>query len=379
MDAYLRAIMHLEICCRIRSIDLEGNIRAGKVLGIEDIEYIIAQCRVPLDHLVKQLDERFAAPTPPKPSVVSLEAVRMKQRVADWQELTNYGTRVLYIRDYVNDMALRALQRLPENTSKYLRLNEERKITYDTFTNRQPPKRNTSKPVVSLTDEQIERLWDVLDPLARENPFKNKFVRYRNSLLLTVLIFTGLRRGEILGLRVEDIDWANNTITVIRRQDNKADKRRREPKAKTRERHVPVSADLLMAIHEYLSEPGLRKDHVKDGNPFVFISREGDPLTASGVQKIFQTVREEFPEFPRKLSAHICRHTANYILSKAFEAQGVTGEEADNQRRDFNGWSEKSTMPIRYNQRHIAEKTAISVLKAQEDFARRKNQRNQKN
>lgn len=55
--------MHLEISCRIRRIDLEQNIRDGKLLSIEDVEYIIGQCRLPLDRLVRNFDAELILQT----------------------------------------------------------------------------------------------------------------------------------------------------------------------------------------------------------------------------------------------------------------------------------------------------------------------------
>lgn len=225
--------------------------------------------------------------------------------------------------------------------------------------------------MVSLTADQIDKLWAVLDPKAKDNPFKSKFVRYRNSLLITMMIFLGTRRGEALGLRLCDIHWSDAAVEVVRRQDNKNEKRKSEPKQKTRERDIPASTELLMAVLEYIQDPGLRPKHAKQGNKSLFVARNGDPLTKSGVQKIFERIRNRSPDFPTDFSAHICRHTANYILTKAFDAQGLSQAERDVLRRQFNGWSDTSSMPALYNRRDIEEKARASVLRGQEDFSRR--------
>ncbi|WP_347562979.1 tyrosine-type recombinase/integrase, partial [Clostridium sp. MD294] len=38
----------------------------------------------------------------------------------------------------------------------------------------------------------------------------------QNRTLITLLVYTGMRRGEILGLKWSDIDFHNNTITIQR-------------------------------------------------------------------------------------------------------------------------------------------------------------------
>ena len=37
-----------------------------------------------------------------------------------------------------------------------------------------------------------------------------------DRILLTVLLYTGMRRGELIGLRWEDIDWKRRLITIER-------------------------------------------------------------------------------------------------------------------------------------------------------------------
>jgi integrase len=43
----------------------------------------------------------------------------------------------------------------------------------------------------------------VIEPDHPENPFESK-VRFRNYLILGLLLDLGIRRGELLGIRIED-------------------------------------------------------------------------------------------------------------------------------------------------------------------------------
>jgi integrase len=65
-----------------------------------------------------------------------------------------------------------------------------------------PPKEVRSEGR-SLTPEQARHLLDTLKG-------------HRNEVLYTLMLTTGLRRGEALGLKWIDIDWARSTLRVAR-------------------------------------------------------------------------------------------------------------------------------------------------------------------
>ncbi len=186
------------------------------------------------------------------------------------------------------------------------------------------------------------------------------------------LILLGLRRGEFLGIRLEDIDWHRAIVKVLRRQDSKLDKRARPANAKTIEGEIPLSDDLMAATYEYISSPSLRNSQVKDDSPFLFVSRGGGALTNSALQHVFRKIRETCPALPRKLSSQMCRHTCNYILSVGFEKDGVLDTDEAQRRRVLMRWSPTSIMPEHYNKRRTKEKAHQSSLKAQIDqYAKR--------
>ena len=106
-----------------------------------------------------------------------------------------------------------------------------------------------------LTPQQVQALLDGCEHL-------------RDRLLLAVLYDTGMRIGEALGLRHNDIAAAEREITVVRRDnDNGA-------RAKSIiDRTVPVSAELVRLYADYL--------HAEYGDldsDYVFVNLWGRPL-----------------------------------------------------------------------------------------------------
>ncbi|MDA4230638.1 tyrosine-type recombinase/integrase, partial [Escherichia coli] len=63
----------------------------------------------------------------------------------------------------------------------------------------------------------------------------------RNRLMILLLFYLGIRGGELLNIRIQDIDFSANRIRIVRRADEQADSRTNEPNAKTRERLLPLA------------------------------------------------------------------------------------------------------------------------------------------
>lgn len=105
-------------------------------------------------------------------------------------------------------------------------------------------------PEVSKKEKQSynrEELLEILEILKNEDPL--------TETLFTIAICTGLRRGEIAGLHLEDIDFTNNVISVKRSVVfNKASKKivEKETKTKGSVREVPIPLFCAEVIKEYL-------------------------------------------------------------------------------------------------------------------------------
>ena len=111
----------------------------------------------------------------------------------------------------------------------------------------------TSQPRKGLTSEQRERLLAVIDPSSSENPFKSEAVRYRNRAVVACLDQSGMRRGELAGLKIPDVDIRKLTIAIHRRPPDPQDPRREKPRTKTNARAVPIRQELEDILFDYIS------------------------------------------------------------------------------------------------------------------------------
>jgi len=124
-------------------------------------------------------------------------------------------------------------------------------------------------------------------------------VRLRDKFLLSLLRSTGLRIGEALGLRHEDVDARRRLVAVQPRSNVNG------ARAKTRSREVPADAELFRLYSDYLHEEygALDCDYV-----FVNLWGEpvGQPMSYASVDRLVRRLRARTGI---SFSVHMFRHS----------------------------------------------------------------------
>jgi site-specific recombinase XerD len=143
---------------------------------------------------------------------------------------------------------------------------------------------------------------------------KNDFLGYRNYSIMATLFATGLRRQELLDLKLKDINF---DVDLIRVRDGKGRK----------ERFVPLSRSLRKILLAYLRQ---RQAYLEDRhNEYVWINARCDNLHANGLQSVFVKLKEELNIGRERISPHSWRHTfaKNYLFNGGdiFSLQKVLG------------------------------------------------------
>lgn len=238
-----------------------------------------------------------------------------------------------------------------------------------------------SKPNKSVSDKDeryldeavVEAVEQALRPGSGHNPVKDYAVQVRNALMFTILRLTGLRRGELLNLRVDDIDFAKNTLRVVRRPDSKGDSRAYQPTAKTRQRTIPLASELITRIHEYVLRyrnrlPGAMK------HGYLFVTHkegptQGCPLSISAFQKWMSGVGAIIKD--SGLHSHALRHHWNYVFSLHSDAAEMSPATEEKIRSYLMGWEETSGTAQTYNKRHTKQKAAEAVLALQNRYLKK--------
>lgn len=134
-----------------------------------------------------------------------------------------------------------------------------------------PVTRKPASKVEALSDTEIDKLLrSCNDPL--------------DSIIIRLLLDTGLRSRELLGIRVSDIDFENREIIVHEAKYG-------------RERRVLVTRETLDTIRAWIKLKGLRD------NDYLI------PLTYSGLYKRIKRIAKRAGIDYRRIRPHVLRHT----------------------------------------------------------------------
>lgn len=148
--------------------------------------------------------------------------------------------------------------------------------------------------------------------------------RYR--ALFTVAIAVGLRLGEALGLRWQDVDLDGGTLSVRHQiQRVEGELKLVEPKTAKARRTVPLPAFAVEALRKHRieqHETRVANSDVWQEMGFVFASMVGTPADPRNIRRTLESVLKE-TDLP-KLRFHDLRHTcATLLLAQGTDARTI--------------------------------------------------------
>jgi integrase len=365
----LRAVMVLCLVLDRLEIDLNHRLSEGRLLELGDIEELVRWCRLPLEAFTEEAER-------PKPAsrVVSLEKARMKGPMQGPVEIdpNTVAIRIHYIRNYLKWLADGHMLKLGRNRAdpslSNLKINSE--IVLRSLDERIPPAlgRNEVEQRQGMSESELAKLIDVIQPDSPENPWKGDHAKERNALIVRWLLTLGIRRGELLGVRVSDLNFQANEVLIARRADDPEDPRANEPNTKTRDRLLSLEEDLAVLTRRYVTGARRRIEGARRHDYLFVANGTGAPLSLSGLNKIFVVLRTKCPSLPDELSPHVFRHTWNDEFSAVMDKRQVSEETEKKMRARLMGWSETSGTAAAYTRRHTDRKAKEASLALQAKF-----------
>ena len=126
--------------------------------------------------------------------------------------------------------------------------------------------------------------------------------RWRDRAMIEAMVLGGLRRCEVLGLRLEDLDGARRQVFIVEGKGG-------------HQRQIPISARFFATVGDYLRIE--RPDNSNTDRLFVVLKgqRRGQPLSDEGMKQVFKSIRER--SGVRRITCHELRHTCFTRLREA--------------------------------------------------------------
>ncbi|WP_169727281.1 site-specific integrase [Aliagarivorans marinus] len=222
-----------------------------------------------------------------------------------------------------------------------------------------------------LTEEQFNKLINIIRPDNPENPFKQS--KQRNFLIVWMLIRGGFRRSGLAKTKISNMDFSGdcNKVFVTRTPNDPTDTRKRQASHKTREHIVVLPKELMLDIKDYYESSRVRYKAANE-HEFIFIAEKsgenhnaGDPLSLNSYNKILEKLSEV-------LGFHIHPHRLRYHWHKIFEriceANELDDSDKDKIVKESMGWSRDSNMGQLYARMQTVKKMAEINLQHQKEL-----------
>lgn len=278
-------------------------------------------------------------------------------------------------------------EKLGDEVTRYTAIDDvEGRINRKIISARPSWKKNKNEDIKGLTDQERERLLQVMHPSSVENPFANEAIKLRNYIILLLGLEMGLRRSEMLLIKLSDISWHKKELSVVNLENEGIDPRTLAPQFKTHERILVMGDELLFAIKTYVdtyrtnkNRPPAAKEH-----PFLLISHrrnEGKPLSVKALDGIFPRASSATPELTH-VHPHLLRHDAVYTLLESMrkDLEKLTPEDRTTQVQKVLtyafGWSSNSDMPGLYGAKFWKEEANRAMQIRSDNFKAKREKKN---
>jgi integrase/recombinase XerD len=152
--------------------------------------------------------------------------------------------------------------------------------------------------VDALSEEQVEKLLFYVEDRRK--------VSLRNKLIVYLLLYTGVRVSELVGIKISDIDFLTSHLKVV----GKGGKRR----------EIGLRQDVLYLIRQYMKEE--RSESVFHHSAYLLVSQRAEKMHRDAVRDWLAKVSREVGF---KLHPHLFRHTfCSRLLKKGVDLTTVS-------------------------------------------------------
>ena len=146
-----------------------------------------------------------------------------------------------------------------------------------------------------------KEIINVLKLLDEEGDFDS----LRNKLIVELFYSTGIRRSELINIKIKDIDFSNETVKVLGKRN--------------KERYIPLLKSVQKSLLKYIEE----REEINTNQSYLFLTEKGkimyDTLVYRVINNYFSRVSSKV-----KKSPHIIRHSfATHLLNEGADLNSV--------------------------------------------------------
>lgn len=218
-------------------------------------------------------------------------------------------------------------------------------IEYNPCERVRPPKSDKIEKENYLTVEQTKAFFAQLDepysvqhggrlPKDGVRHYDTKQFELKYKVLLYVAVFGGFRRGELISLTWDDVNFDDNTINIVKStaRTKRLGNITKSPKNKHSVRKIVLPDFVINMLSEYKEQQDMYKTSLGDywnGDNYVFIQDDGRRMDLSTPNKIVKKVisiynanhEDKLPE----ITLHGLRHTsATLLISQKVDVKTVS-------------------------------------------------------
>ena len=213
---------------------------------------------------------------------------------------------LMYLKDEKHDDNSSVSRKLSSLRGLYKYMANEGIIKTNVFSLVNAPKKSKKLPRYFEYNE-LEELFLV--------PDTNTSLGQRDLLLLEMLYATGVRVGELVNIKVKDIDMGRRNIIILGKGN--------------KERYVTYGEYCEDILKQYLNDGYILLN--KTGSDYLFLNNNGGNLTERGVRYILDELIKK-TSINKKISPHMIRHSfATHLLNEGCDlltVQKLLGHES---------------------------------------------------
>ena len=158
-------------------------------------------------------------------------------------------------------------------------------------------KKNIQLP---FSEKEVSNALDI-------NNFQDSYEGKRDRLIIEMLYSTGIRRIELVGVKLKDLDFSSSRIKVLGKRN--------------KERFIPMLNSTILLVKEYLDYRS-ELNRIKDKD-FLFLTSKGEKIYENLVYRITNKYFDYVSSKVKK-SPHILRHSfATHLLNNGADLNAV--------------------------------------------------------